>query len=140
MRGDFLDFKKFESRKSRSHKNLMGLDVLARGVNPGGDGGDTSPQFLDWGGRISNCPPQFFLCSMKFNSALFNVYCGHCLSLSICIFAAERQRGSTLFLTLHEVLAFSCPVPGRVIFSRYLDFCGGDVSKSGGKLSIQVGF
>ena len=26
------------------------------------------------------------------------------------IVAAERQRGSTLFLTLHEVLAFSCPV------------------------------
>ena len=30
-------------------------------------------------------------------------------------FAAEPQLGSTLFLTLHEVLAFSCPVPGRVI-------------------------
>ena len=56
------------------------------------------------------------------------------------IFAAERQRGSTLFLMLHEVLAFSCPAPGRVIYSRNLDFCGGDVSKSGGKLSIQVGF
>ena len=46
MRGDFLDFKKFESRKSRSHKNLMGLDVLARGVNPGGG----------WGGHV---PPNF---------------------------------------------------------------------------------
>ena len=56
------------------------------------------------------------------------------------LIAAERQRGSTLFLTLHEVLAFSCPVPGRVIYCRNLDFCGGDVSKSGGKLSIQVGF
>ena len=56
------------------------------------------------------------------------------------VIAAERQRGSTLFLTLHKVLAFSCPVPGRVIFSRNLDSCGGDVSKSGGKLSIQVGF
>ena len=44
---------------------------------------------------------------------------------------------STLFLTLHEVLAFSCPVPGRVIYSRNLDFCGGDVTNSGGKLSIQ---
>ena len=55
------------------------------------------------------------------------------------LIAAERQRGSTLFLTLHEVLAFSCPVPGRVIYSRNL-VCGGDVSKSGGKLSIQVGF
>ena len=38
------------------------------------------------------------------------------------VIAAERQRGSTLFLTLHEVLAFSCPVPGRVIYSRNLDF------------------
>ena len=55
------------------------------------------------------------------------------------LIAAERQRGSTLFLTLHEVLAFSCPVPDRVIYSRNLDFCGGDVSKSGGKLSIQAG-
>ena len=42
------------------------------------------------------------------------------------------QLGSTLFLTLHEVL--SCPVPGRVIYSRNLDFCCGDVSNSGGKL------
>ena len=56
------------------------------------------------------------------------------------IIAAERQRGSTLFLTLHEVLAFSCSVPGRVIYCRNLDSCGGDVSKSGGKLGIQVGF
>ena len=38
------------------------------------------------------------------------------------IIAAKRQRGSTLFLTSHEVLAFSCPVPGRVIYSRNLDF------------------
>ena len=68
----------------------------------------------------------------------FSVICN--LRLHGEFIAAERQRGSTLFLTLHEVLAFSCPVPGRVIFSRDLDFCGGDVSKSGGKLSIQVGF
>ena len=54
----------------------------------------------------------------------------HCHEYSF-FFAAERQRGSTLFLTLHEVFAFSCPVPGRVIFCRNLDFCGGDVSKSG---------
>ena len=56
------------------------------------------------------------------------------------LIAAERQRGSTLFLTLHEVLAFSYSVPGRVVYGRSLDFCGGDVSKSGGKLSTQVGF
>ena len=53
--------------------------------------------------------------------------------ISFLIIAAERQRGSTLFLTLHEVLAFSCPVPDRVIYSRNLDVCGGDVSKAGGK-------
>ena len=40
------------------------------------------------------------------------------LTLKLLIIAAERQRGSTLFLTLHEVLAFLCPVPGRVIYSR----------------------
>ena len=62
------------------------------------------------------------------------------MRLLIFIVAAERQRGSTLFLTLHEVLAFSYPVSGRVMYSRNLDFCGGDVSKSGGKLSIQVVF
>ena len=56
------------------------------------------------------------------------------------IIAAEPQLGSTLFLTLHEVLAFSCPVPDRVIYSRNLDFCGGNVSNSGEKLSIQVCF
>ena len=56
------------------------------------------------------------------------------------LFAAEPQLDSTLFWTLHEVLTFSCPVPGRVIYSRNLDFCGGDVSNSGEKLSIQVGF
>ena len=60
--------------------------------------------------------------------------------LQFDIIAAEPQLGSTLFLTLREVLAFSCPVPGRVIYSRNLDFCGGDVSNSGGKLSIQVCF
>ena len=27
------------------------------------------------------------------------------------VVAAEPQLGSTLFLTLHDVLAFSCPVP-----------------------------
>ena len=37
-------------------------NLADRGVNPGGGmggGGDTSPQFLDWRGRISNCPPHF---------------------------------------------------------------------------------
>ena len=29
---------------------------------------------------------------------------------NLILIAAERQRGSTLFLTLHDVLAFSCPV------------------------------
>ena len=52
----------------------------------------------------------------------------------------EPQLGSTLFLTLHEVLAFSYPVAGRVIYNRNLDFCGGDVSNSGGELGIQVCF
>ena len=62
----------------------------------GGDGGDTSPppQFLDWGGRISNCSPHFFICSMKFNSKLFSVYCGHCLSLSILLNITQIQTRS----------------------------------------------
>ena len=55
-------------------------------------------------------------------------------------YCCRASARSTLFLTLHEVLAFSCPVPGRVIYGRNLDFCGGDVSNSGGKLSIQVCF
>ena len=32
-------------------------------------------------------------------------------TLQWALIAAEPQLGSTLFLTLHDVLAFSCPVP-----------------------------
>ena len=67
-------------------------DYWKKGPDPrasilGGMGGTRPPQFLDWGGRISNCPPPpiFSLCSMKFNSTLFSVYCGYCLSLSLSI-------------------------------------------------------
>ena len=35
---------------------------------------------------------------------------------------------------------FSCSVPRRVMYSPNLDFRGGDVSNSGGSLSIQVCF
>ena len=48
-------------------------------------GGDTSPQFLDWGDEYLIVLPIFLICSMKFNGALFSVYCGHCLSLSILL-------------------------------------------------------
>ena len=60
----------------------------------GGMGGTRPPQFLEWGGRISNCPPHFFICSMKFNSKLFSVYCGHCLSLSILLNIIQIQTRS----------------------------------------------
>ena len=60
----------------------------------GGWGGTRPPQFLEWGGRISNCPPHFFICSMKFNSKLFSVYCGHCLSLSILLNIIQIQTRS----------------------------------------------
>ena len=57
--------------------------------------GARPPQFLDWRGRISNCPPpHFFICSMKFNSKLFSVYCGHCLSLSILLNIIQIQTRS----------------------------------------------
>ena len=77
---------------------------------------------------------KFFVLHVQVLISNAHVYC------MLLFIAAEGQRGSTLFLTLHEVLAFSCPVSGRVMYSRNLDFCGGDVSKSGGKLNIQVGF
>ena len=60
--------------------------------------------------------------------------------MALSVIAAEPQLGSTLFLTLHEALAFSCPVPGLVLYSQNLDFCREDVGNSGGKLSIQVCF
>ena len=50
---------------------------LNRGVNPGGMGGTRPPpQFLDWGDEYL-IVPHFFICSMKFNSTLFSVYCGN---------------------------------------------------------------
>jgi len=35
--------------------------VGCRGVDPYGTGGDTSPQYLDWGDIITNVPPPIFL-------------------------------------------------------------------------------
>ena len=49
------------------------------------------------------------------------------------IIAAERQRGSTLFLTLHEVLAFSCSVSGRVIYCRYISIVAVEMSANPGE-------
>jgi hypothetical protein len=49
------------------------------------------------------------------------------------------RLGSTLFLTLHDVLAFSCPVPGRVMYSRNLDLHSVEMyvgAFPGGSLSI----
>ena len=66
-----------------------------RGVNPGGMGGDTSPpDFLIGGDEYLIVPPIFFICSMKFNSTLFSVYCGHCLSLSILLNIIQIQTRS----------------------------------------------
>ena len=68
------------------------------------------------------------------------------LTLELLIIAAERQRGSTLFLTLHEVLAFLCPFPGRIIYIRNhsvveISIFAAEMSENpGGKLSNQVGF
>ena len=72
----------------------------------------------------------FLLRQNKYDICLINElfvhYNYYCLVVIMVIIAAERQRGSTLFLTLHEVLAFSCPVSGGVIYCQNLDFCGGD--------------
>jgi hypothetical protein len=47
--------------------------TLYMGVNPGGmGGGDASPQFLEWGGRISNYPPPPLF--DMFNEILFLSY------------------------------------------------------------------
>ena len=67
-------------------------------ITPGasilGAWGDTSPPIFRLGGRISNCPPHFFICSMKFNSKLFSVHCGHCLSLNILLNIIQIQTRS----------------------------------------------
>ena len=39
-----------------------------------------------------------------------------------------------------KFLLFRVQSPAELYIVVYLDSCGGDVSKSGGKLSIQVGF
>ena len=57
--------------KKLCYKKYVGQNIIM-GVNPGGDGGDASildasPQFLEWGGQISNYPPLFNM----FNEILF---------------------------------------------------------------------
>ena len=82
--------------------------IIAKGVDPGGGWGDTSPQFLDWGGRISNCSPHFFICLMKFNSTLFSVYCRHCLSPSILLnIVAAFSNSITHAYTILSFFQFS---------------------------------
>ena len=95
---------------------------------------------LSWKRHFKPCVPSYRICPAVFAGLSTNyVLARTVLAYKFYIIAAEPQLGSTLFLTLHEVLAFSCPVPGRVIYSRNLDFCGGDVSNSGRKLRILQG-
>ena len=57
---------KVERKKAKAkmmYKLLNNMGPQSPGasiVGGGGMGGTRSPQFLEWGGRISNCPPPFF--------------------------------------------------------------------------------
>ena len=73
----------FESKLFQSILFVYYYNQWKPGASILGGMGDTPSPIFRLGGRISNCPPHFFICSMKFNSALFSVYCGHCLSPSI---------------------------------------------------------
>ena len=81
-------------------KHLSFESYGCKGVNPGGWGGHAPPPIFRLGGRISNCPPPpiFSLCSMKFNSTLFSVYCGYCLSLSILLNIIQIQTRSHMLI------------------------------------------
>ena len=45
---------------------LAVASFIARASILGGMGGTRPPQFFEWGGRISNYPPHFLTCLMKF--------------------------------------------------------------------------
>ena len=77
-----------KEKNSLNHISQAGASIL------GGMGGTRPPQFLDWGNEYLIVPPIFFICSMKFNSTLFSVYCGHCLSLSILLNIIQIQTRS----------------------------------------------
>ena len=77
-----------------------------------GDGGDTSPPIFGLGGRISNCPPHFFICLMKFNSTLFSVYCRHCLSPSILLNIVAAFSNS---ITHAYTILFFFQFPGMLL-------------------------
>jgi len=45
---------------------------MSKGVNPGVDGGDVSPQIFDWGGdNMSNILPNFSLDELCFLNTVF---------------------------------------------------------------------
>ena len=71
-----------------------------------GDGGGTRPpQFLEWGDEYLIVPSIFsYICSMKFNSTLFSVYCRHYLSLSILLSIIQIKSRSHMLI--HNLVSF----------------------------------
>ena len=78
------------SKLSKLQRRAAGASIL------GGWGGTRPLQFLDWGDEYLIVPPPIFsyVHAMKFNSTLFTVYCGHCLSLSILFNIIQIQTRS----------------------------------------------
>ena len=75
-------------------QTILSQNATAGASILGGWGGTRPPRFFDWGDEYLIVPPIFFICSMKFNSTLFSVYCGHCLSLSILLNIIQIQTRS----------------------------------------------
>ena len=91
---------------------------------------------------------KLLLCDNRmFLNFMLTLYFNFCLL--IVLHLPIRKLGYKHILAIHTILDvtqsswffMSCPPPPRrVIYSRNLDICSGDVSNSRGKLSIQVCF
>ena len=88
--------------------------IKCKGVDSGRDGGHVPPIF-GWGDEHLIVPPNFFICLMKFNSMLFSVYCGHCLSLSILSNIIYIQTRPHMLTQSRFLFPISCNVIDRLL-------------------------
>ena len=73
------------------------------------------PPIFGWGDEYLIVPPNFFICLMKFNSMLFSVYRGHCLSLSILLNVIHIQTRPHMLTQSRFLFPISCNVIDRLL-------------------------